>query len=166
MRTIVADAGPLIHLWEAELLPLLRACGRIRVPPRVKAEVCANTGIGANWPAWVEVESLTPVDARTAAAWMALGDLHGGEAEAVVMAQAIAADWFLTDDAGARLVAVSLGLEARGSLGVALWNVAHRLVNQEQGLAALKGLRGSSLWISDRIFHQAEDAIREMCRRD
>ena len=82
------------------------------------------------------------------------------------MAQTTAADWFLTDDAGARLVAVSLGLEAHGSLGVVLWNVAHRLLSQEQGLAALQGLRGTSLWISDRIFHQAEDAIREMCRRD
>jgi len=132
----------------------------------VKAEVCANTGIDANWPAWVEVEPLTPADARTSVAWMELGDLHGGEAEAVVMAQSLAAEWFLTDDAGARLVAVSLGLEAHGSLGVVLWNVSHRLLSQEQGLAALKDLRGGSLWISDRIFRQAEDAVREICRRD
>ena len=68
MRTIVVDAGPLIHLWEARLLPLLQACGRVRVPPLVKAEVCANTDIGANWPAWIEVDPLEPADARTAAA--------------------------------------------------------------------------------------------------
>jgi len=164
MRTIVADAGPLIHLWEARLLPMLQACGRIRVPTLVKAEVCANTGMGGNWPAWIEVVPLDPASARQAEAWTRLGDLHGGEAETVVLAQAIAADWFLTDDAGARLVAVSLGLEAHGSLGVVLWNAAHGLLGQEQGLAALRGLRGSSLWISDPILQEAEDAVREMCR--
>ncbi len=165
MRTIVADAGPLIHLWEARLLPLLQACGRVGVPPLVKDEVCANTGIGTRWPAWIKVEPLASADARTAAAWVKLGDLHGGEAEAVVLAQTVAADWFLTDDAGARLVAVSLGLEAHGSLGIVLWNVAHRLINRDQGLAALEGLRGSSLWISDRILREAETAVREMCMR-
>jgi len=163
MRTIVTDAGPLIHLREADLIPLLRGCGRVCVPPLVKAEVCANSALGKDWPAWIEVVPLEPADARQAEAWVRLGDLHGGEAEAVVVARALHADWLLTDDAGARLAATSLGLEVHGSLGIVLWNVAHKLLDQTHGLDALTRLRQSSLWLSDRILREAEDAVREMC---
>jgi len=68
MRTVVCDAGPVIHLHEAGLLHLLTSCGS------------------------------------------------------------------LTDDAAARLFAATLGMEVHGSLGVVLWNVARRHLDQEQGL--------------------------------
>jgi predicted nucleic acid-binding protein len=47
--------------------------------------------------------------------------LGPGEIEAILLARAVNADWLLTDDAGARLVAAFLGLEVHGSLGVILW---------------------------------------------
>jgi len=53
--------------------------------------------------------------------WQQAGLLHGGEAEPVALAIELKADWFLTDDAAARLLAESLGLEVHGSLGVILW---------------------------------------------
>jgi predicted nucleic acid-binding protein len=41
-------------------------------------------------------------------------------------------DWFLTDDAAARLMAESLGLEAHGSLEVELWAASTHLIGKPE----------------------------------
>ena len=38
MNTVVSDAGPIIHLSEINQLPLLKNCGKIYIPERVKIE--------------------------------------------------------------------------------------------------------------------------------
>ncbi len=47
-------------------------------------------------------------------------ELGAGEAEAIALARSLHADWLLTDDAEARVVAQLAGLEVHGSLGVLL----------------------------------------------
>jgi predicted nucleic acid-binding protein len=71
--------------------------------------------------------------------------LHGGEAQALALAQEIKPDWFLTDDAGARLLADSLGIATRGSLGVVLWAAANGLVTRSAAEELLAGLEESTL---------------------
>ena len=39
MRRIVSDTGPLLHLFEANLLALLEAAGKVFVPPAVAGEL-------------------------------------------------------------------------------------------------------------------------------
>jgi predicted nucleic acid-binding protein len=75
----------------------------------------------AQRPAWIRVASLSDPYGRDAAAWQQAGLLDHGEAEAVALARQMSAQWFLTDDAAARLFAQSLGVEVHGSLGVVLW---------------------------------------------
>ena len=56
---------------------------------------------------------------------MATGGLAAyGEAQAIALARQFGPDWLLTDDASARLLAQSLGLEVHGSLGLVLWSAA------------------------------------------
>jgi predicted nucleic acid-binding protein len=162
MRTVVCDAGPVIHLHEAGLLHLLNFCGSIHIPALVHEEICANTNLESIWPGWIEVVRLNYDAIKHAAFLSRLGDLHGGESEAFVLCADIKANWLLTDDAAARLFAATLGMEVHGSLGVVLWNVAHRHLDQEQGLASLTALSQTSLWLSTRTLQEARTAIIEI----
>ena len=131
------------------------------VPPLVLAElrVHAPTLWPGLPPVWVKTESLSSDLHQRASAWNQAGLLHSGEAEALAIATEIKPEWFLTDDAAARLVAESLGFEARGSLGVVLWAAANRLVRKADAEAYLNGLEQSSLWISPRVRAEAWAAL-------
>jgi hypothetical protein len=66
-----------------------------------------------------------------------IGVIHTGEAEALVLARRKKADWFLTDDSTTRLFVSLLGMEVHGSLGVVLWNAAHRHLSRAETERAL-----------------------------
>ena len=50
------------------------------------------------------------------------------------------ADWFVTDDTAARVLATTLGIEVHGSLGILLWAAAAHLDGDEADA-------GSMLWL-------------------
>ncbi len=168
MKRLVADTGPLLHLHEAGALHLLPRMGEIHLPSRVLAELRAHAP--ALWPGlppiWATVQILPSQLQQQADAWQRANLLHGGEAEALALATNPKADWFLTDDAAARLVAESLGLEVRGSLGVVLWAAAHKLVSRLEAEAHLAGLEQSSLWLSPRVRSDARDALAQIFSAD
>ena len=94
--------------------------------------------------------------------WQAAGDLHAGEAEALVLARRKKSDWFLTDDATTRLFVSLLGLEVHGSLGIILWNAAKGNLGRNEAESALKRLEETSLWLSNRIRREARQALEEI----
>jgi hypothetical protein len=49
MRIIVCDAGPIIHLYEARCLSLLRRTGDLFLPPRVYDEVHVALDLKNPW---------------------------------------------------------------------------------------------------------------------
>jgi predicted nucleic acid-binding protein len=159
MRTIVCDAGPIIHLYEAHCLPLLRQTGDMFLPPRVYGEVHAALDLKDPWPEWLQVETLSPHEQKEAGIWKESGDLHDGEAEALVLARRKKADWFLTDDSTTRLFVSLLGMEVHGSLGVVLWNAARRHLSRKETEQVLDGLEASSLWLSARIYQEARQSL-------
>ena len=111
MRTIVCDAGPIIHLYEAHSLQLLRRTGDLFLPSRVFDEVHAVLDLNDPWPEWLSVETLSLHEQNEAGIWKKSGDLHDGEAEALVLARRKKADWFLTDDSTTRLFVALLGMD-------------------------------------------------------
>lgn len=164
MKRLVADTGPLLHLYEAGALHLLPLIGEVFLPPLVLAELRMHAP--ALWPGrppgWVKTGSLSLNLQQRATAWQQAGLLHGGEAEALALATEIKPDWFLTDDAAARLVAESLGLETHGSLGVVLWAAANQLVTRSDAGAYLTKLEQSSLWLSPRVRTEARTALAKI----
>jgi predicted nucleic acid-binding protein len=157
----VADTGPVLHLAEAGALHLLPLLGEIALPPAVHdefrrlrpAESIAQFG---------HVRELTAPSATQAADWGKAGLVDRGEAEAIALARQIHADYFLTDDAAARLLATTLGLRARGSLGVILWLAGQRSISRNEAADYLERLAGTSLWISPRIILEARTALKEL----
>ena len=166
MKRIVADTGPILHLHEAGALHLLPLIGEVFLPPLVLAELRIHAP--ALWPGlppgWVRTQSLSPTLQQRADAWQRAGLLHGGEAEALALASEAKPDWFLTDDAAARLVAESPGMAVRGSLGVVLWAAASQLTTRAEAEAHLAGLERSSLWLSPRVRAEARTALVRIYR--
>jgi predicted nucleic acid-binding protein len=100
----------------------------------------------------------TPYDVQ-ATKWQQVGLLDAGEAEAIALAQQLNANWFLTDDAAARILAASLGLEVHGSLGIVLWAAAMRYLSRGDAESALDRLAHSSLWLSVGVLAEARAAL-------
>ncbi len=161
MRRIVCDTAPLLSLQEANLLNLLPLAGRLYIPPAVKNELRTFDPI----PDWLGTATLSVSFEEEAQAWVRAGLLDVGEAEAIALARQLEADWLLTDDTAARLLARREGLEVHGSLGLVLWAAANRHFDLEAAQAALDSLSRSSLWISARVMEEARQALPELCSR-
>ena len=157
----VADTGPLLHLAEAGVLHLLPLLGEIVLPPAVQVEF-ERLRPGESVEKFVNVRELTAPSAAQAVDWGKAGLVDRGEAEAIALARQIGADYFLTDDAAARLLATTLGLRARGSLGVILWLAGQRRISQNEAADYLERLAGTSLWVSPGILAEARAALRTM----
>lgn len=162
MRRIVCDTGPILHLHEAAVLKVLEKLGQVCVPPAVRAEL---SRMRSRWDIqgdWIQMESLQGGPQSEALDWQRAGLLDPGEAQAIALAKQVGADWFLTDDAAARLVAEQQGLEVHGSLGVVLGAAALGHLDRLAAQNALNGLFSSTLWLSARVQEQAKAALRKL----
>ena len=144
MKVIIADTGPLIHLMEAQALSLLPTIGEIYVTPQVLRE-WQEQPVGQRpdvIPEWISVVEPSIHATQQATSWVQSGVLQIGEAESLAVATELRPDWFLTDDAAARELAASLGVESHDSLGV-----RHDLL-WIPSTTAFRSLRRSDLWIA------------------
>jgi predicted nucleic acid-binding protein len=166
VRKVVADTGPILHLHEAEALQLLALVGELFVPEAVQAELNSLLpGWGHIKPDWIKVHPLSSPFREEAMNWVLAQLLNVGEAEAISLARQLGADWLLTDDAAARLLAQSLSLEVHGSLGVVLWAAAEGHISYLEGEEILNRLTASSLWVSASVILEAKEALRKICER-
>lgn len=164
MKCIVCDTGPLLHLEEAGVRNLLARAGEVHIPAIVEAEIRRHeVGWPDRRPYWLRITGLNPSYELEARNWHQAGLLDGGEAHAIALARQLEAQWLLTDDAAARLIGHSLGLEVHGSLGIVLWAAAMNYLTREDCEAALDRLARSSLWISASVLLAAKIALDRIC---
>ena len=160
---IVSNTGPVLHLAEIGAMDLLERAGSVMIPHQVDLEL---NHLIPDWvsvrPAWCSVCIAEPTQAASVLAWAEAGILHQGEVAAIDLSISRHADWFLTDDNAARLVARTMGLEVHGSLGVILWSAATAKVDCARAAGLLDKLTASSLWISARILSEARSALDEI----
>jgi hypothetical protein len=166
LRQVVCDTGPILHLSEAKALHLLKLTGQVTVPRAVDEEAAVWIH---DWtavrPGWIRLQELQAEAVEESRGWWEAGILDQGEADALALARQIRADWFLTDDSAARLLAAQLGLEAHGSLGVVLWAAATGELDHSEAERTLEALFQSSLWISARVKSEARDALEKISER-
>jgi predicted nucleic acid-binding protein len=163
MKRIVCDTGPLLHLGEAGVRDLLSTAGDVYIPVAVDLEMrCHEADWQAGRPAWLRLTQLDVGPALEARSWQQAGLLHHGESQAIALARQLKADWLLTDDAAARMLAQSLGLEVHGSLGLVLWAAAMRRLSRTEAETALDRLARSSLWVSASVLLAAKAALIQM----
>jgi predicted nucleic acid-binding protein len=164
VRVVVCDTGPVLHLREAGVLDVLRHAGEVLIPAAVDDELARLVDDwAATHPAWLVRRALDPAAAPAPLQHLVTG-LGAGETEAILLARQLAADWLLTDDAEARIIAGLAGLEVHGSLGVLLWAAAQRHLDYTVADAALTRLAHSSLWLSPTVLGEAREALRQLCQ--
>ena len=150
-----------MHLHQSGGLHLLPLIGNISLTPIVRAELRNHSP--SLWPQalpqWANLKPLSSIAQKRALAWQHAGILHGGEAEALALAEELKPDWFLTDDAAARLMAESLAIETHGSIGVVLWAAANKLLGREEAETRMRALEQSSLWMSPKVRAAARAAL-------
>ncbi|MCS7065085.1 MAG: DUF3368 domain-containing protein [Fimbriimonadales bacterium] len=118
---------------------------------------------GIALPDLIEVIEVAEIGRAQVRTWILAGYLDPSEAAALALAQQLRADWFLTDDTAARVLAQSLGIEVHGSLGVILAAAVFNLLTLSEARVAIQRLaQESSLWISDRVIQTAMQALDEM----
>ena len=164
MKVIVADTGPILHLHDAGAWQLWDMLGEVFLTPGVLVELRGYLPdpFRRELPPWARVATLTNDAREMADQWQQAGLLHLGEAEALALSLDMHPDWFLTDDAAARLMAESFGLETHGSLGVVLWASANSLIRRDEAEKLLAALGSSTLWVSPRILAAARQALNSI----
>ena len=154
---VVSNTTPLIGLAKLGHLSLLSEFfGAITIAPSVNEEIRrAPNRPGAQEIqkiSWVQVRS---IDDQTKVDYLRV-DLDPGEAEVLVLAQELAADWVLLDESKARLAAEMLGLRTVGTLGLLLLAKRRGLIEAVRPL--LDRLRAEKFYISDRLY---ENVLQE-----
>jgi len=123
---IVLNTSPIIFLSKVDGLKLLvDIADDIYTPLAVANELREYTP-----PSFIKVVTLS----ATGAAYVqgALGRLHQGELEAIILAQEIAADYVVLDDLLARRKAHHLAVDVIGTVGLLLLLEKRKLLSAEQ----------------------------------
>ena len=161
---IVCDAGPLIHLNELDCLFLLDDFAKILVPDQVWLEVANHRPkmLTGN-------KKLTRIDVLLSEkpSFQALVkslSLDLGEQAALTLMQSNPEAILLTDDAAARLAAVTLGYRVHGTIGILVRAVRRKQKSKEEILSILRTLPDkSTLYIRQgllsEIIAQVEKAL-------
>ncbi len=150
-RLVVADAGPLIHLEQADVLSLLELTGEVLVPETVLDELEDGPTDVSELQFSVEqididIDSVYP-------------HLDPGEAAALVIC--IERDAvLLTDDMDARNTANEEGIEVHGSVGVVLYGYSQGALTEDTAKRTLRELKqDTSLYLSTPLIEHAIELV-------
>lgn len=158
---IVSDTSPLNYLvliGQAQILEVLY--GAVAIPPAVAAELQAESTplLVREWrqtlPSWCSIQPVATCHDP------ALGHLHPGEREAILLAQAIGAEAVLVDERDGRHAATARSLRVTGTLGVLDEAAEQGLLKLPRSLALLQH---TSFHATNRLYEQflARDADRK-----
>ncbi len=158
---VVADSTPLIALARIDQLnPLKELFGAVLIPEAVFREVVtrgkgrpgSEEVFGADW---IQVQS--PNDNGKVA--FLRSDLDEGEAEALVLAEEVSADWIIIDETKARLAAEFIGLRFIGTAGLLL--LAKKMGKISAVRPLLDQLKSSKFHISESTYHAILEQAEE-----
>lgn len=167
MKLVVADTGPLLHLHQAGALDLFVRLGEVHVTPTVMTELRRHAPMiwADATPAWLRLVLPSEKANERASNWIAGRLLDAGEAESLAYAEEMKPDLFVTDDAAARLMAESLSVPARGSLGIILHCAAGGFLSKQDAEKYLRALaERTTLWLSAKVRLAAVEALAEIFR--
>lgn len=151
---IVLNTSPVIFLSKIDCLKLLSACvNEIYVPQAVIDELHDYA-----LPAFIQARTLSV--AGTAYVQGALGRLHQGELEAIVLAQELVADFVVLDDLLARRKAQRLGINVIGTIGLLLLLQKRALLTTEQTWQKIRQLtEQQGMYLSPQLLHQIKTQL-------
>jgi predicted nucleic acid-binding protein len=155
-RSVVCDAGPLIHLDELDCPWLLADFAKILVPATVAGELVQhrpNLLTRTDLP-WQHCVASSTRDPRLAALCR-LFSLHAGEQDALAQLEISPQHIFLTDDSAARQVAERMGFKVHGSIGVITRAIRRKQMTPSEVIQILSQIPvRSSLYIKPALLQE------------
>ena len=137
----ILDAGPLIHLDELGRLNLLNDFKELLVPQLVLDEALKHRpALPLSELSNLEIISQPPL---LSAELLKLADelaLHAGERAALAVLDARGGQFLLSDDAAARAVALAVGFQTHGTIGLILRSHRRREISKAEMLQLLREL--------------------------
>lgn len=150
-RLIVADAGPIIHLTQADAVALLERVGRLRIPQTVLDELSRGSFDLSDLQ-----YSVVSVDADLESTYSHLDPGETAALEWCVDCGGI----FLTDDLAARETAKTDGIEVHGSIGVILHGYSDGELSATETKRLLRALqRDTNLYLSAPLVEHAIERV-------
>ena len=151
---IVLNTSPIIFLSKVDSLKLLAdIVDDIYTPAAVVNELHEVT-----LPSFIKVATLSAIGAAYVQG--ALGRLHQGELEAIILAQEIAADYVVLDDLLARRKAHSLAIDVIGTIGLLLLLEKRKLLSAEQTWQKLQQLTGQhGMYLAPQLLLQIKNRL-------
>jgi predicted nucleic acid-binding protein len=139
--SVVCDAGPIIHLDELGYLSLLADFSKILIPEQVWQEVEVHRPQALVNPRLPLQRVSVTISSQPAFQTLVRAlSLASGEQAALSLVQDHSHALFLTDDAAARLAAVTLAYQVHGSIGILLRAIRRQQLTQSQVVEILRGL--------------------------
>ena len=136
----IADAGPLIHLYEIGQIKLLDLFSAVHVPAIVWQEATESGRVPDERLLGVPViQKHTPAQGN----WRngeRFSHLHGGEREALRLCEELDIPLLLTDDLAAREAAVGVGVTPVGSVGIVAKSHVAGMIDISEAERALRQL--------------------------
>lgn len=160
IKTVVCDAGPIIHLYELNCLDLLCEFEEILLAETVWEE------INRHYPSALEKISLSLLrcsgkypNTEPLYTLCRIFSLDAGEIEALAIAEKNPMALFVTDDASARLVAEQMGFKVHGTIGILIRSIRQGKRSPEQVLSILEKIpKKSTLFVKPSL-------LKEIIRR-
>jgi predicted nucleic acid-binding protein len=160
-KTVILDAGPLIHLDELGSLPLLTDFQELIVPAAVWEEVERHR------PSALHSNTLTFIKqdpTRISTALQTLYDafnLDAGERAALSLCEKHPQAILLTDDAAVRLAAKTSGIRAYGTLGILIRAIRRRQLPPADVVMVLEHVpSNSTLFIRKSMLQEIIENIK------
>jgi len=139
--TVVCDAGPAIHLDELGCLDLLKDFQEVLLPNTVWEEIKRHRPSALNKAGlpFVQRPGKTP-SSEPLLTLCKIFSLDAGEIEALALMEQRPQAMFLTDDAAARLVAIQMGFNVHGTIGILVRSIRREQKSPKEVLDILKDM--------------------------
>ena len=148
---IALNTSPIIFLSKIDSLHLLVDCVEDTYVPQAVIEELRDHAL----PTFIKIRSLSAIGAAYVQG--ALGQLHQGELEAMVLAKELSAEFVVLDDLLARRKAQRLAVNVIGTLGLLLLFEKHGLLTAEKAWQKITLLiQQHGLYLSPKILRQIE----------
>ena len=160
--TVVSDATPIISLAKLEMLDILaRLYDEVLLPKAVYDEVCRNQAFAAEAAAvqkciFVKVKT---VSCERSIKLLRASGLDLGESEAIILADSLPDSLLLMDERKGRQIALNMGIQIIGTLGILLHAKRLNLVPRIKPL--LDTLLNANIRISESLYYSILEQANE-----
>lgn len=162
---VISDTTPLISLMKIGQLELLNLLfGEVQIPTAVFKELVSNSRFPEESRQIRECKFIKEVEVINVSAVNLLRRSTGldeGESEAIVLSDSIHTSLLLVDEMKGRQVAMQMGIQIMGTIGVLLAANREKLLSREEVMNCIRILKITRRHISDKLYEQLIEKLSD-----